>query len=69
MSVSTPTIQVVAYYRQSVCFQNAGLLIQQQRVRQWAKRHHVQIVREFVDAEQLSFGAPDLPAFAQMMNG
>lgn len=60
--------RAVAYYRASAELPHVHpISYQQYRVLTWARLHHVEIVREFIDLEPVLKDAPPLPAFAEML--
>ena len=58
----------VAYYRHSAQDrQENSIPIQMDQVRQWAKKHGIEIIKEFSDAGKSGLNAEDRPAFTEMM--
>ncbi|MCO8122606.1 recombinase family protein [Stieleria sp. TO1_6] len=65
---SPALVRAVAYYRHSAQDrQENSIPIQQDQVRQWAREHGVEIIREFCDAGRSGLNAEGRPAFTEMM--
>lgn len=63
-----PLVRAVAYYRHSAQDrQENSIPIQQDQVRQWAREHGVEIIREFCDAGKSGLDSEGRPAFTEMM--
>jgi DNA invertase Pin-like site-specific DNA recombinase len=63
-----PLVRGIAYYRHSAQDrQENSIPIQQDQVRQWAREHGVEIIREFCDAGKSGLDSEGRPAFTEMM--